>query len=98
MLCAQGGGCVTDTADTVTVPTVAAVWVGLEGIGGQIPSPSLESVVPARGTLPLSRGVVVAQTPTSRKIIPSKNEDALKRHLVSLSLAIGILSQCSPWD
>lgn len=46
----------TDTADTVTVPTVAAVWVGLEGIGGQIPSPSLESVVPARGTLPLSGG------------------------------------------
>lgn len=74
MLCAQGGGRVTDTANTVTVPRVAVMWGVLEGIGGQTPSSSLESVVPARGTLPLSERVA--------RPLP----DGLKRH-VSLSLA-----------
>lgn len=57
MLCAQGGGRVTDTANTVTVPRVAAMWEALERTGGQAPSSSLESVVPARGTLSLSERV-----------------------------------------
>lgn len=83
MLCAQGGGRVTDTASTVPVPRVAALWGALEGMGGQTPSSSLESVVPARSTLPLSERVT--------RLPPA----SLKRH-VSLSLAKLITKSMEP--
>lgn len=55
----------TDAANTVRVPRVAAVWATLERIIGQAPFPSWEPVTPARGTLPLSGGA--AQTPIRKR-------------------------------
>lgn len=73
----------TDTANTVTVPRVAAMWGALEGIGGQTPSSSLESVVPARAHSPLSEWVT------------RPPPDSLKRHM-SLSLAELITKSMEP--
>lgn len=69
----------TDTANTVRVPRVAAVWAALERIIGQVPFPSQESVTPARGTSSLAGGG--DPRPPSGKVTPGKNEDILKRNV-----------------
>lgn len=71
MLCAQGGGCATDTANTVTVPR-AAMWKGKRWKGSQD-----KSLLLAWSQGGDSKGHI----PLSGKVTPGKNEDILKRHL-----------------